>query len=427
MTVNGRKTGLILCAWLLLPGLAAAQDARAAPERAPAQRTQMSEDIEVLRRLLNSKLQARYAPATQLAEAWRWTNCASCHSDVHKWPAQYLKRQINHPNASFNSLQPYQPLYISSDNYLWSTPVLQENDPGLDRNMWVFWDAGNSYTLHPSTHALVADPAFTHPNRPLDTEGVYLKGQGVIYTLTLPLPPKPKSGAAKADPKPVSDWDRVRRELRNEKPEPEPKERPHTEPSLAEILLQVLAENGHHFGQLGENESLTVVVTFRGENQAEAKAANPPPAENAPAAQKPAASSQVGNPGQDYELLGDLHMKQGKLAEAERAYRQAIAECKSAQRTVALWGKCAQALLGEGKMAEAQQVLEQALKDKKQEQAKPPQPSQPRDANAAVLPAKLIVTASKKLLDQAAGGKMSLDEFQKAATVEYVNLAPPPD
>ena len=421
--MNGRKTGLILCAWFLVPGLAAAQVRGTAPEPSPAQRTQMSEDIEVLRRLLNSKLQAQYPPARQLAEAWRWNNCASCHGEGHQWPAQYLKRRLGQPNASFDWLPPYQ--HISSDNAFWLTGQLQGVDAGVNRNLWGFGDSGTVYTLNPSTHWLVADLAFSHPNRPLDTEGVYLKGQGVVYTLTLPPPPKAKADSTKAAPRPVSDWDRVRRELRNEKPEPEPKDRPRREPTLAEILLQVLLENGHHFGQVGENESLTVVVTFRGEDPAQAKAADAPLPETTPAAQKPPAAAPPGNPGQDYELLGDLHLKQGKLAEAERAYRQAISESKSQQRTLALLGKCAQALLSEGKVEEAQRLLEEALKEKKKEQAAPPPPSQPREGTAAALPAKLIVTAGKKLLDQAAGGKMSLEEFQKAATVEYVNLAPP--
>ena len=42
------------------------------------------------------------------------------------------------------------------------------------------------------------------------------------------------------------------------------------------------------------------------------------------------------------------------------------------------------------------------------------------------MPARLIVSAPKKLLDKAAESKMSLADFRKAATVEYLRF-PPPD
>jgi hypothetical protein len=409
MTVNGRKTGLILCAWLLLPGLAAAQSDATAPERAPAQRTQMSEDIEVLRRLLNSKLQSQYQPVKQLAEAGRWEACVACHSTSPQGVEFWQRNVISQPRSVqlWNNRQS-----LAIPGARWSDLRFPNDTVWIDLNTSPHW-------LLSQVHPGLAD-------RLLDTEGVYLKGQGVVYTLTLPLP-KPKADGAKPVPRPVSDWDRARRELHNEKPEPEPKERPHKEPSLTEIILQVLAENGHHFGQLGENEGLTVVVTFRGEEPAPAKAAEAPPTQTAPAAQKPAGSSQPGNPGQDYELLGDLHLKQGKPTDAEHAYRQALGESKNQQRTLALWGKIAQALLSEGKVEEAEHVLEQALREKKKDPAAPSQPAQPRDGPTAALPTKLIITAGKKLLDQAAGGKMSLDEFQKAAAVEYVNVAAPPE
>jgi hypothetical protein len=424
MTVNARKMGLILCAWLLVPALAAADPAAPAQDRPPAQRTQMSEDIEVLRRLLDSKLQAQYPPAKQLAEAWHWTNCASCHSSVHQYLDLVGKSLSNQTYSTLGLLQSHPLIY--SDDLTWSGPHRLGMDSSPNQAFWVFRGSDNTLNLSTAPHWLLPDGSSLMPHRLLDTEGVYLKGQGVVYTLTLPPPqPKAKADAAKAPPKSVSDWDRVRGELRHEKPEAEHKDRPRKEPSLAEILLQVLAENGHHFGQLGENESLTVVVTFRGGDQPQARAASKPTSDPNSTADKAAASSTSRTPGQDYELLGDLHLKQGKAAEAERAYQQAIGESKSSQRTVALWGKYAQALLSEGKVEEAQRILEQALNERKKEQPNPPQPAQPRDGTQPALPGKLIITASKKLLDQATGGKMSLDDFQKAAAVEYVNLSPP--
>jgi tetratricopeptide (TPR) repeat protein len=418
--------GLILCAWLLVPALAAADPAAPAQDRPPTQRTQMSEDIEVLRRLLDSKLQAHYPPAKQLAEAWRWTNCASCHSKAPQYFDPIGTSLPNQPYSSSALLQSHPLIY--SDDATWSLPHSLWHDSFANRAFWVFRGSDNTFNLSTSPHWLLPDGSSLMPHRLLDTEGVYLKGQGVVYTLTLPpAQPKAKADAAKTPPKPVSDWDRVRGELRNEKAEAGHKDRPHKEPTLAEVLLQVLAENGHHFGQLGENESLTVVVTFRGGDQAQARAASRPASDPESAAQKPADPATSRTPGQDYELLGDLHLKQGKAAEAERAYQQAIGESKGSQRTVGLWGKYAQALLSEGKVEEAQRILEQALNERKKEQAAPAQPSPPREKAQPALPGKLIITASKKLLDQAAGGKMSLDDFQKAATVEYVNLPTEPE
>jgi hypothetical protein len=35
------------------------------------------------------------------------------------------------------------------------------------------------------------------------------------------------------------------------------------EPTLTETLIKLLADNGHHFAQLGEKENITIVITFR--------------------------------------------------------------------------------------------------------------------------------------------------------------------
>jgi hypothetical protein len=80
-------------------------------------------------------------------------------------------------------------------------------------------------------------------------------------------------------------------------------------------------------------------------------------------------------------------------------------------------------------LAGAEKVLQKALKV-------PKVPQKPAgntggsartssSAAAAALPAKLIISAPKKLLDQAGGGKLSFEEFKKAATVEYLTFAGP--
>jgi len=45
-------------------------------------------------------------------------------------------------------------------------------------------------------------------------------------------------------------------------------------------------------------------------------------------------------------------------------------------------------------------------------------------AAKATLPTKLIISAPKKLLDQVGTGKISLDEFKKTATVQYLTFGP---
>src|SRR5262249_17404522 len=99
----------------------------------------------------------------------------------------------------------------------------------------------------------------------LDTEGTYLKGQGVVFTLTLPPPARdPRPEAPKPAARPPSEAERIRREVRQDK-EPEAQADAKKEPALAAVVLRALADNGKHFTQLGENESVTVVITFRPE------------------------------------------------------------------------------------------------------------------------------------------------------------------
>lgn len=96
-------------------------------------------------------------------------------------------------------------------------------------------------------------------------EGVYLKGYGVVYTATLPPPPSDPTAGSKADARnkaPLDPWERTRMELHGQTPEPEAKAVP-AHPSLSEVILKVLAENGRHFGGLQDGERITVAVTFR--------------------------------------------------------------------------------------------------------------------------------------------------------------------
>ncbi len=397
-----RVTAGVLAAWLLLPGLAAAQAQPAAAE--PQRRPQLNEDIEILRRLLNSRLENEYAPVRQGGLTWAWTNCASCHdTGTAHW--QILQDDSRSLSPKPNANAPRQSFLTLSD--------------GASANWLLPADHAQNFAL---AHDTLVPLNHLHAAGHLDTEGVYLRGQGVVYTVTLPPPGRGKAEPRPAPAKPVSEWDRVRRELRGEKPEPG-KQEPARKPTLTEIILRVLAENGRHFTELSPNESLTVVVTFRG--------GDPPPAPAAGATKAPPGAAGNGTAtftqelsewmaregaGQDYELLGDLHQKQGKTAEAIQAYQQALKQHPDWKRSAALFRKLAQALLSEGKDEEARELLTKALAERKKEPAAPP-----AETKRSPLPAKLIVTVPKGLLDAVASGRMNLDDFQKAARVEQVN------
>jgi len=324
----------------------------------------------------------------------------------------------------------------------------------------------------------LAIPAPSYPQ----AQGTYVKGHGVVYTILLP-PEKQESPSAKPSTPSLSEWDRVRRQIRGENPaSPAPPAKP-KEPTVADAVLEVLAKNGHHFSQLGDQESLTVSIIFRAENRIRAsrvyRAGVPvsqvdindiydhdpfspvsfdveienflptEPNEAAPQAEgkessekkkegeKPGggstqsadqnssgggSTSSADQNSSDYELLGDLHLKQGQGVDALRAYQQALAKSADSQHAAAVYLKMAQLYLTVQKdEAEAKQAMDHARE--LLAQANPAKKSVPKAAPAASpLPSRLIITAPKRLLDQMGAGKISLVEFKKGVTVEHLTF-----
>ena len=307
-------------------------------------------------------------------------------------------------------------------------------------------------------------------------EGVYLKDYGVVYTVTLPstgFDPLPASKPGSGGNAPPDDWDRIRKEIRGETPTPENKVLPAHQP-LSEVILKVLADNGKHFTGLADGERISVAVTFRG-------AANCTNCHQNPWEKGQPGSPALGNQWQDLPngsyaywtatstggtpagagspsqtqaqtaaaawltdvhntiLLGDLHMKQGKTQEAIAAYQKAMEQAaqslpasasKEDQVAVLLtavdvYNKLAAAYVRAGNSdSEASAALKKASELAKKAEdltggavTANPAPGAP----AAALPAKLIVTASTKQLNDMAAGKMTFEMFCQAATVEYVN------
>jgi hypothetical protein len=260
-------------------------------------------------------------------------------------------------------------------------------------------------------------------------EGVYLKGQGVVYTATLSsleLPAKAKStapgiayqgylqGAAM-----LSEWDSVRRQVRNEKDEPK-KPEAGKPASLSDVLLNVLAENGHHFAQLGENESLTLVLTVRDANPSLAArkspggSAGPDKPKSAPAA--PSGDSESSNRARNMELLGDLHLKQGRYEEALKHYKEVGKQAHKAE----FYRKVAQCYLGLEKYEDARGALDRAIALSKENSDGKNKPADAKPKSA--LPVKLIISAQKRLLDVAKDGKLSFEEFRRRSSVETLRF-----
>jgi hypothetical protein len=99
------------------------------------------------------------------------------------------------------------------------------------------------------------NPTLVHQETSRTLEGVYLEGQGIVYTATLAS--LQSRGKAEAPlPPPVDEWETIRRQLRNEKEAPKTPEASKP-PELSDVLLKMLAEHGHRFSQLRDNESLT--------------------------------------------------------------------------------------------------------------------------------------------------------------------------
>jgi len=312
------------------------------------------------------------------------------------------------------------------------------------------------------------------------TEGVYLKDYGVVFTATLPLPPFSVVGGTGASPagkQAPDEWDRIRKEIHGEAPDQGAQAVPGHTP-LSEVILKVLADNAKHFNNLGqdmgpaaEDKKITVAVTFRGAATCGNCHQNlggsgpivtfglpqtpPGPAGQPGAGGFPAAPDGSGTPGapqfftdaRNDILLGDLHMKQGKPQEAIEAYhkaaQQVIPGLRHTEQTepglthrdvpallaaVDIGNKLAAAYMAAGDDNRARGALKETAEFAKQAErltgvAVPVGPATPPATQA--LPSKLVVTATKKQLDDVASGKLTFEAFCKAATVEYVT--PPAD
>lgn len=340
----------------------------------------MYEDIEILRRILDRKLTSFYPSETSSRTEGKRNLLVPLSIDFG-FPTPYLNTQLFTPATR-------------GDLGVVATPCMS-----------------------------VVTELVAIPIRSL--EGVYLKGRGVIYTATLASLQPPARAEADSTAKVLfeviaqqnSEWDSIRRQVRHEKEQPKKPETP-KHPSLSDVLLKVLAENGHHFSQLPDSESLTLVLTVHDASPSAPAAKSAEGSAKKTESQLAVSGSYSGLIAEvrDTELLGELHLKQGKHEEAIKAFHYVLKRISDPKREAELHRKLAQCYLMQGQDEKARAELDQAVAImKKETQAK-------ETRNPSALPVKLIISAPKKLLDQMKTGKITFEEFRRQAQVETLRF-----
>ena len=268
----------------------------------------------------------------------------------------------------------------------------------------------NPMPNQPPTGNMVSFPIpQTHRESSHSLEGVYLEGHGIVDTATLAsLHPRGKTDSAPSAPVEVDEWESARRKVRNEKEEPK-KSVPSKPPELSEVMLDLLVKHGHRFSQLNDNETLTLVLTVR---------------EDKRTARKLSKKDLEEHPGLDQKLreleaVGDLHQRQGKYDEAIAIFLRMLEVAPETKQEAALRRKLAQCYLAQHKYEPAAKELEAVLalsKKEKDEKEKPAGQSAPE------LPAKLIISASKKMLVEAQEGQIKPIEFKRRGKVRWLKF-----
>jgi hypothetical protein len=340
------------------------------------------------------------------------------------------------------------------------------------------WDVATGRQL--GSHAAVEFP---------NMQGVYLKGQGIVFTGTVPLHfQKPVAGPDKPAPKPLTEWERVRKELRGEKAEGE-KAHESDDTSIADAVLKVLADNGKNLTRLPEQESVTVALTLlpaqacanchgdgpgagggrmrgamgsgmggmmgpsggmgpgMGGGRGGGGGARPSPSPSGASGGSAAGAPSVGGSAADgapypdtaetladfrkYALMGDLALKQKDYQQAADALQKASkctvlpADPATEMEYIEAATKLVRALTALGKTEEAQKAVEGIAQLTERIKAME-RARQPAEKKPDVaLPGKLIVTVPKKLLDQAGSGRVDANALRKEASVEYLTFDKP--
>jgi hypothetical protein len=436
---------LVLCLAGLVPAAAVAQTPavqdQLQKDLEAVRHTQRTEDIEVLRRILNRSLgmpdkvavQPRNQPLTTIL------------------PGSMNPNQL--PAGPLNQLYPTMDPYIRPLN---TSPQAFDYFSNLPRTTAAYgpFDGvyltgqGIVYTLHiPENVALVLDP----PARSVGLADTCRKCHEVISKGVL-------DGAATAET-PLSEWDRVRRELlgqpATEKPSGPAKltREQICEPgNLAELILGALARNARNVRHLPAEEKIIVVVTFDGlggsardrwtydrYSQANVPSTLRPPSDARGVPDRPGLSVE-----ESQQLtLGDLHLKQAKPKDAVAAYERGLTRFKDPVVRIArpkgmtpvqqgemaaelqkgirdAYARLAQARITAGDIDRAQNAIEMARNFKVELMAGTTAPAK---GTEIPVPAKLIVSIGKGDLDRAGDDTAAIKTAAKVETTGF----PPAD
>ncbi|HEV2946475.1 MAG TPA: hypothetical protein VGX70_03810, partial [Gemmataceae bacterium] len=129
----------------------------------------------------------------------------------------------------------------------------------------------------------------------------------------------------------------------------------------------------------------------------------------------------------DYELLGDMQLKQGKAQEAIKAFQRALNLSPPAKQAASLYQKISQADLMIEDVPAAKKAMEMAVENLKL--AGEPAKNQSTGGSAKTeprpsLPSKLIISAPKKLMDLVAD-KLPYSQFRRQVTIDYFDFSSP--
>lgn len=420
--------------WLISLGLVFAVPGLALPQTARIQadidkelrQTRIYEDIEIMRRLLQRRIFGFMS------------SCQKCHATVAGTqpvlmdPLTSTATSPDGPGSSGGgvgyAIEPKSEIGIGSGRVVWLP------------------DGGGRMVRTASSDAIALD-------------GTYVPGQGVILQAQLPLwaataTREPRGSAQKKPSEAINDWDLIRKQIRGEKVEGRatPADDPH-EVTIQDVLVRALAEYGKHM-RLADNERLTLTVTFRnaaGDEHAssvrysaiEALAAiddvgggpatgagpddkgggGPGSSGLGPMGPKGSGGGPIGPPSssRDYELLADLHIKQGRYQEAIKALRKAAETFTDSNRHVSIYRKLAsvQLLLNQNdpSLKTLDEVME--LLQKAKASAKAGAAPAPR----RYLPQRLTITATYVALQDASTN--NLDAFRSQINLVWLRFDHP--
>jgi tetratricopeptide (TPR) repeat protein len=293
-------------------------------------------------------------------------------------------------------------------------------------------------------------------------EAAYLEGYGAVYQLELDVPP-PEETRADA---PATDgprrrgptaWESALKQLGGERPQQasqkaevaEASYRMPTKDDLVEKLLEVLAENAGNFRHLKPEDRFTVAITFPRTRPPRAVSGGADPAspilgeelmragigprtagardahELLLAVTEGTLGAEASGGRSSHEVSGDLYMRQENYQKAVEAYQNVLKVEPEHLRKPAIARKLIQAYVAAGDLENAQKWIDLLKKEHPDGPSGKTAASGQPGPRAIPLPARLVVSVPKARLDEAAAGKMTREELDKCATVDYFH--PPAD